>query len=195
MIRSFISIDVEDKKIIDSIVKLEQEFSNVDARIKFVEPENLHFTIKFLGNVEEEKIPLISSKLEEVIDQKKVSEFDVFLSGVGCFPSMSRINVIWVGVSEGYKKLSEIALGVEESLEKIGFKREKRKFSPHLTIGRVKAVFDRKSLIKKIEELKGIEIGRFKVTSIKLKKSILKPTGPIYETLYKVSFLPSESGN
>ena len=104
LVRSFISIDVSDPGVINKIVQVQKEFAGLGAVIKFVEPENLHVTIKFLGEIPESLI----SEIVEALSQINFREFSAFLRGVGCFPNINRPRVLWIGFSQGTEDLIEI---------------------------------------------------------------------------------------
>ncbi len=180
------AVDLDDELIRSKIIDIQREISSSSAKIKLVEPENLHITLKFLGEVEEARIPVIVKALEGAL--KGVSKFRVKLEGVGAFPRVSRPNVIWVGVSEGRDPLIRLANLVEDALKKVGFPKEKRPFEPHLTIARVK--YRSSDLPGLITKVKGVEIGEIEVREVKLKKSTLTSKGPIYETLHSFPLTP-----
>lgn len=178
-IRSFIAVDIEDKSLQDKIVRLQQDLMGTGANLKFVEPENLHLTLRFLG-----EIP--SSILEQVCRELKTLKFNVFnlnLQGIGAFPNLRRINVVWVGVKEGAENLKQIAQKVELTVRKLGFPPDPKGFSPHLTIARVKTGKNKDKLAGFLENFQDYEIGWMIVNSIKVKKSTLTPKGPIYTTI------------
>ncbi|MCD6348639.1 MAG: RNA 2',3'-cyclic phosphodiesterase, partial [Candidatus Korarchaeota archaeon] len=135
-IRSFIAVDVEEEEIIAKILRIQEEISTSTAKLKTVERQNLHFTLKFLGNVEEARLDLVKSVLEDVL--KRFPPFTIHLRGVGAFPRVSRPNVVWIGVGEGREIFIEMAKELDKSLARLGFKRETKSFEPHLTIARVK---------------------------------------------------------
>lgn len=180
LIRSFIAIDVNDPGVVNKIVQVQKEFVGLGAVVKFVEPENLHITIKFLGEIPESLV----NKIIEVLFQINFEEFTIFLRGVGCFPNINRPKVLWIGVSQGAENLTEIHRMVDQALRKIGIRRDAGKFHPHVTIGRVKGGRTDK-LGKRILNLKNIDIGIIHVNNIKLKKSTLTSKGPIYTTLHE----------
>ncbi|OYT55843.1 MAG: RNA 2',3'-cyclic phosphodiesterase [Candidatus Hecatellales archaeon ex4484_218] len=178
-IRSFIAVDIEDKSLQDKIVILQQDLMGTGANLKFVEPENLHLTLRFLG-----EIP--SSILEQVCRELKTLKFNVFnlnLQGVGAFPNLRRINVVWVGVKEGAENLKQIAQKVELTVRKLGFPPDPKGFSPHLTIARLKTGKNKDKLASFLENFQDYEVGWMIVNTIKVKKSTLTPKGPIYTTI------------
>lgn len=179
-IRTFIAVDLDDSlrgKVVDIQSRLEE---STDYVLKLVEPENLHITLKFLGDVEEGRIDKVSNAVKEALSG--MSPFKIVLRGVGAFPSIKRPEVIWIGLGEGAESLIRIMTALEVSLSKIGFPREKREPVPHLTIARVKRPSkDGISLL--LKSLSDLEIGSMEVSDVKVKSSTLTPTGPIYKDL------------
>jgi 2'-5' RNA ligase len=178
--RGFIAIDI------DSFPKLKQfenEIKNTGANVKLVEPENIHITLKFLGDTNED----LTDQIEEIIKNavKGKDPFEIQLKGAGVFPNQNYIKVMWIGIKNG-EKIGKITKKIDEKISEFGFGREKRGFSAHLTIARVKSAKNKEKLLQVIEKYRDIEFGIFKVNSIKLKKSELTPKGPIYTTLKEV---------
>lgn len=179
--RCFLCIEIKKSEIIRKILQFQEVLKPIDARIKFVETENLHFTLKFLGNID----PSLIDEIFSVMKKVSFSAFPISLINVGSFPA-SRPRVIWVGISEGRDELASITTFLNENLKDLGFKPEKRKFSPHLTIGRIKFVRDRKSLIQTLQKWHNHLFGEMNVNAFQLKKSDLTPSGPIYNTLKQI---------
>lgn len=179
--RCFLCIEITDSTIISKIVQFQEELKSVDAKIKFVEMENLHFTLKFLGEVDSPLIEEIYTKMKKA----PFSAFSLTLQNVGTFPG-SNPRVIWVGISEGREQLAELSSFLDNNLKDLGFKREKRKFSPHVTIGRVRYIRDRKALNSLLEHWHDKLFGTTSVSSFQLKKSILTAKGPIYSILKEI---------
>ena len=177
-IRAFLAVDV-DKELIDSIVEIQEKIKVAGAPLKFVEPKNLHFTIKFFGDVSEEKLGEINNVIVEKLD--KFSPFEMFIRGIGVFPSLRYIRVLWLG-SENYEPFSNIQRELDLEFIKIGFEKE-RSYIPHLTIGRLKGAENKEVLVKKIDELSDVGIGKTLIDRLTLKKSELTPSGPIYTDL------------
>ncbi len=175
--RLFVAVDLSEE-IRDSISKLSKTFAV--KGIKTVEKENLHLTLKFLGEVQDSKKDRIISALDE-IEYKK---FRINLKGVGYFPGGSKLRVIWVGVHSGAKQLETLANLVEDKMVELKFKKERR-FVPHTTIARVKRIDNntRNHILKQLAEFQGKEFGEMEVDHFSLKKSTLTPSGPIYEDL------------
>ncbi len=177
-IRSFLAIDLDDdlKPEINKIIK---EFKKTGANIKYVDLNNLHFTLKFFGDIDTEGIDLISEKIKKTITD--FEPFNIKITGCGAFPNKNHVKVIWIGV-EADELLTQLHDKLDKQFATIGFDKDK-KFSTHLTIGRMKSAKNKKQVKEVIEEFEDMEIGDMNVSSIALKKSTLKPAGPIYENL------------
>ncbi|MHA2006453.1 MAG: RNA 2',3'-cyclic phosphodiesterase [Promethearchaeota archaeon] len=188
MIRSFIALELKNKDTIEKIKSFSSRLKQNQPKLKLVKPENLHMTVKFLGNIPETLGPKIYAILYENINQELFQGkiFKYYLKGVGQF---NRFSVLWVRLVGDIEFLQNI----KDSTERLLFERLKidhdrrQQFKPHLTIGRLRKerinhkTFD---IFKKIiNENKNTEFGEFTIEGIKLKKSELTPTGPIYSDL------------
>ena len=183
--RVFIAVDIDDQKIISHIVSIGREIKASGAHVKLVEPENIHITLKFLGEIQEKDLEIVNSIVSESVEG--IKKFYINMVGVGAFPTPKNPRVIWVGVSEGAQELTNLAVKVSSQLERLGFRKENRPFSPHVTICRVKRYNPRlKELIKRYEDQ---EFGKFLVKEVRVKQSKLTPQGPIYKTLFRKELL------
>ncbi len=180
MFRAFISVDIG---ALPGIVKVLDDLKNTGADLKLVKPENVHMTLKFLGEIDEKRVDEIADVMRNSI--KDVSPFTIKLIGLGVFPNMNYMRVLWIG-TENAEKLGVIAERLENELSTLGFKKEKRKFSPHVTVGRVKSIRNKGVLQNFLNENKKTDFGGSDVKCIKLKKSILTPKGPDYSTVKEV---------
>ena len=177
-IRSFLAIEL-DEDLIPKILDVQKEFKKTNANIKYVPSENMHFTLKFFGNIDMDMVEDIASAVEKVI--KNYSSFDLNIKNCGCFPNKNVIKVLWLGLEEG-SPIKNLQKDLDKEFKKLGFKKEKN-FISHLTIGRVKSPKNKKDIRNTIEKLEDIEIGQFTVSKICLKKSTLTSQGPIYENI------------
>ena len=177
-IRAFLAIDLNDD-LKPKINKIIREFKQIDANIKYVELQNLHFTLKFFGDIDTEGIDLISDKVEKVIND--FEPFNIKIKGCGAFPNKNRIKVIWVGLDDD-EILKDLHDKLDKEFNSIGFDLDK-KFSSHLTIGRMMSAKGKDKVKETLEKYENIDIGSMEVTGIVLKKSTLTPNGPIYEDL------------
>jgi len=178
--RGFIAVDTP---VFPKILEFENEIRNSGADVKLVEPENIHITLKFLGDTEEELIDEIEDIIKKSIE--KINPFNVKLKSSGVFPNQNYIKVIWIGV-ENTENLGKISSNINEGISKFGFEKEKRRFSAHLTIGRVKSAKNKERLLQIIKEYSDVEFGNIDVKFIELKKSELTSKGPFYTTLKEV---------
>ena len=177
-VRAFLAIDLDDD-LKPKINKIMREFKQIDAKIKYVELLNLHLTLKFFGDIDTDGLEVLEEAIANV-----VSEFEPFtikLAGCGAFPNTNRIRVIWVGIEDDsvIRKLHD---RLDKEFVKLGLEGDK-KFSTHLTLGRMKSPKNKDKIKSVIEEFETVEIGEMSVERISLKKSTLTPQGPIYEDL------------
>jgi len=178
-IRSFIAFDIEEPQVIRNISNVQSMLAETGARLKLVKPENIHITVRFLGNIPPSQVDEIYNEMKNV----DFSPFQIEIEGVGVFPSVRRINVVWAGIRKGTDELQRIFDQLEPRLQKIGVKKETRGFSPHLTIARVRTSHRKAELIRCLKEIEDYEFGIVEAKCLRLKRSILKPQGPIYLTL------------
>jgi len=179
-IRSFIAIDI---KLFPKLVEFINEIKKTEANLKIVELKNIHLTIKFLGDIDEEKIDKIGGTIKEVT--KDIKPFEIKLKGCGVFPNLNYIKVIWAGL-KNCEEIKKIVKMINEKLSEIGIKKDKREFSAHLTIARLKSARGKEEIIKILKKYKDIEFGKLRVESVKLMKSELTPKGPIYSVLKEI---------
>jgi len=184
--RCFIAVPL-DNELRKNVKEVQKKFKIVENLLKFVKSENLHITVKFLGNVNKTQIERIKQNVRVAL--KNRGPFQIEIRGIGVFPSTNYVRVIWLGVENGREELIKIMKSIDEKLEILGFKKEKE-YIPHLTLARVKNVRinEKEKLKKLIEELKNVRIGVMKVSSLVLYKSELLPSGPIYSELFRWEF-------
>ena len=154
---------------------------SLGADLKPVGRENIHITIKFLGNVDRTKIEQVKTALAQI----RFQPFTLEVKGTGAFPNMNRVNVVWIGLGQGWTSVERIYEQSEPLLSQLGFPRESRGFSPHVTIARVKSSRRRDEIAKFLGSLSDRDFGVFNVRAVRLKQSILYPSGPRYSTLYE----------
>ena len=182
--RTFIAFELS-SAIKEELGRLKQEIKKVDADVKWSHPDNIHLTLKFLGNVEEEKIEQIKNILNEISSVEK--PFEITLFKLGAFPSLDYPKVLWVGIDKNCSEVERIAKTLEDSLEKIGFEKEEKSFSAHLTLGRIKSGKNKAKLKEKLIS-SPVESRSSEIKGMTLFKSELTPKGPIYNSLHEASF-------
>jgi RNA 2',3'-cyclic 3'-phosphodiesterase len=176
--RTFIAVEVpkDVQRVVGDYI---DSIKEIVHNVKWVEPQNLHFTIKFLGEVKNSDVKSIKDCVSHVASE--FSPFAMGLSGTGFFPSEYRPKVIWIGADGGEDTLLDLYQDMERCIENIGFDREAKTFSPHLTIGRVKK-------FKNVDVPEGFpdfEPVMFNVSGLAVMKSTLTPDGPIYEKVFE----------
>jgi 2'-5' RNA ligase len=181
-IRSFIAFDIEDERIIRRFSEAQQTLVNTGADLKLVKPENIHVTMRFLGNI---TVPMVDA-VYEAMQRVSFSPFEIEIRGLGAFPKLQYPRVIWAGIRKGEEQLEKIFNQLEPELRKLGFRPDPKGFSPHLTIARVKSGRNKAELIRCMKEFVDYEFGVVKAKYLRLKRSILTPKGPIYSTLREV---------
>jgi len=182
MIRTFIAISVLEE-IKKNIADLQRKLKGCGGHIKWVRTESIHLTLKFLGDVEESKIDTIADSLKKAVRTQK--SFKISVSGTGAFPNIRQPRVLWVGIDEGKEILTSLASEIDRVCTALGFKPEKRKFSAHLTLGRVKFQKNINTTLNTMNaaNFKG---GSFRAEEIIIMKSELRPEGALYTPLHKI---------
>ncbi len=178
--RIFIALDIE-QWIKDGLQEAVRELRRTRAPVRWVKPEGMHLTLKFLGQTPEEKVASLESSLESVC--RDIFPFPVTVSGLGAFPGLSRPRVLWAGVEEPTGTMETLAGSLEEGMLALGWKKEKRKFHPHITIGRVKGNINLKQLSDAVSEFQGKIWGRQETSGVSLYRSHLEPAGARYEVI------------
>ena len=176
--RTFVAVEISKREILKKIQTF-QEKIKIDAKATRV--DQIHFTLQFLGEIDEEKC----EQVKDVLNEIDFSGIEISLKDVGGFPNFKNPRVIWIGIEKnGAKKLTELANEIGIKLTTLGFEKE-RKFKPHLTIFRIrKKINDISSIMKDFE---AEEFGTEIISKIKLKKSVLSPKGPEYSDLLEVN--------
>ena len=180
--RLFIAVNIK-AETKNKIARIQSALKKNVGSVKWISPENLHLTLKFLGEVDDSGKDLISEKLRQVVDG--IKKFEVDFEKIGVFPNETAPRVLWLGVEKGKTELENLAQKIENLFTEIDFEREKRPFSAHLTLGRFNGS------PKGGEKISGI-IGKMPsekisdiVEAVYLMKSTLTPRGPIYEVIEK----------
>ncbi len=182
-IRLFIAVPIP-RDLRNNIARYQSELKQFGGHVKWVDPENIHLTIKFLGDTPPELIPDIKDRIVAAVN--KVDPFEISIEGVGAFPNFKRPRVFWVGAKDRENRLQLLANKIAEGMEALGFEREKRSFSAHLTLGRVKDSRTVHAIINELKERSQFSIGHFSADCIQLIKSQLTRSGPIYTVLEKI---------
>lgn len=178
-IRSFIAFDIDSESILKKMTRVQNLLIQTGAGLKLVKPENIHITVRFLGNI----TPNMVEKIFEELRKVQFTPFAIGIHGIGAFPHLRYPRVLWIGITEGADQLRSIFDQLEPRLRGLGFAPDTRGFSPHLTIARVKSGRNKAELVKCVTENADHEFGVVKAECLRLKRSDLTPKGPIYSTL------------
>jgi 2'-5' RNA ligase len=181
VVRAFLSVDIDDDALISRIAHIQQKLDRQAAKMKIVEPDNLHFTLRFFGDTPLTKIDQIRNELEKV----EFGPFSIRIEGVGAFPSKRRPNVIWVGVTQNVDRFVALKLSIDDLLGNLGYPSDRR-FHAHITIARVRSVRDRDRTLNSLDGLANESVGTMSVDCFRLTRSTLTQSGPIYETMWEV---------
>lgn len=178
-IRSFIAFDIEATSVIKNLNDVQGMLIRTGASLRLVKPENIHITVRFIGDI---YLNLVD-EIHKIMEKVSFTPFDIEIKGLGVFPNLRHISVIWAGIHRGANELRSIFHQLEPNLRNLGLQPDARGFSPHLTIARVKTSRNKMELIKLIKELENYEFGIVKGKCLRLKKSVLTSQGPIYSVL------------
>jgi 2'-5' RNA ligase len=175
-LRTFVALELKDEALRGRIGEMQEALQSTGAQLKAVEPQNLHITLKFIGEIPE---PLVGNVIEP-LKEVRVPPFSAHFRGLGVFPSPSRINVVWLGVIEGEERIRELSAQVNDKLAAFG---RPEPFKAHLTIARVKGGRNVSELASEVGRRADEEGGIVSLTEFQLKKSVLMPSGPVYSDL------------
>lgn len=178
--RVFIAI-VLSREAREELSALQASLKRAGADVKWVDPGNIHLTLRFLGNIGERMVPSVKSALSE--SASAFGHFYLGLKGIGAFPCISSPKVIWAGVGEGGRESGSLYGSISSRLKDIGIPLEKREFSPHITIGRVGRGKNSGLLKKAIEDIEFTVSSRTLVDRVVLFNSVLSRDGSIYMPL------------
>ena len=179
-IRSFMAVAVPPESA-EGLREAQERLRAVEPRIKWVNPDGFHITLKFLGGVEPQRLSALWNAVSEALDG--LMAFTMRFRGLGAFPSANRARVVWAGVNDGADELIEIAKRIEQVGGKHGFEMESRPFTAHLTLGRAREAGSNPALAAAIQEMAGAELGQVRLDRVLLMRSELTRQGAIYHEL------------
>ncbi|MDD4169555.1 MAG: RNA 2',3'-cyclic phosphodiesterase [Desulfotomaculaceae bacterium] len=193
-IRLFVAINFSDQ-VKAKLGFLIKELRQLPSSMKWVDEPNFHLTIWFLGNVPETQVNTILTTLSSCV--ASIIPFKLDLDGIGVFQSIERPRVFWMGISGETGALVRLHRQVQEGLGQLGFKPERRRFSPHLTLARVRSPLGFPAVFERAKELVGKqgEFGTINVASIELMQSKLSSRGSKYSILSSIPLLEVDNGN
>lgn len=185
MMRAFIAVNIP----LEVKGNLQEEIGRLRTLIRggpvrWVRPEGIHLTLKFLGEISNSNLGEIGQVLEREVNRHPF--FTLRVGGFGCFPNRRRPRVLWIGITEENGTLAQVQTAIEEKLVPLGFGKEGRPFHPHLTLGRVRrniSMSELPQLQDAVDEFVVGQIGHFEVSELHLIRSVLRPSGAEYSTL------------
>ena len=184
-IRTFIALELPDE-LKKGLARMQKTFMQSTAGVKWVRPESIHLTLKFLGATSMEKVDNVCRVLERLARDAAPFSFEV--SGIGAFPNSRNPKVLWAGLRVE-DRLKAFQKALETELADIGFATEGRPFAPHLTLGRIRDGLVRKDIAGLIEQFGAERFGGFTADHIIFFKSDLKPSGPVYEAIKDITLM------
>lgn len=184
-IRSFIAIELP-SGVRAALADAATRLARTEADVKWVEAANLHLTLKFLGDVALERQPRLLQALGDLAAAQ--APFTLAIGGLGCFPSLEEPHVVWAGLRSGAGECAALWRAVEGSCVRLGFARERKPFSPHVTLGRQRTGFRTAALASALSQLAQLEFGLVTVGGLTLFQSDLRPSGPVYTSLGEFPF-------
>jgi len=179
-IRTFVAVPIANECRARA-VKLIGQLQSVAPDVKWVEPHNLHWTLQFLGNVDERETPEVCAAVAD--GMLELESFDLHVRGAGAFPSLDRPRTLWLGAGQGRDAMIALQAAVEKSLEDLGFRGEARRYTPHLTIGRPGRGDPPVELAEQLVALADFDGGTMLVDEVVIYSSELTREGPVYDPL------------
>ena len=182
MIRSFIAFDLNNESVLQRFREVQDKLVKTGADLKLVEPQNIHITMRFLGDIR----PAMVDPIHEAMKKVSFSAFNCEIRGLGAFPDLRYARVIWAGIRKGAEELKNVFNQLEPNIQQLGFRPDPKGFSPHLTLARVKTGRNKAELARCVQDLADYDFGVVRADCLRLKKSVLTPKGPLYSTLREV---------
>ncbi len=184
-IRTFIAVKLPDH-VIRKLAELQLGLKKYGLRIKWGRPENIHLTLKFLGDIAPEDVDPVCHAVDTAVSG--FTSISLCTAGVGFFPGVRRARVLWIGISGQTDLLGKLHNVIDAGLGSLGFARDERRFTGHLTLGRFKGQPEPEVLINMMRQYKDMNSDTFLVDAVFVFKSDLKPSGPIYTNLSNIRF-------
>ncbi|WP_415379920.1 RNA 2',3'-cyclic phosphodiesterase [Halosimplex sp. TS25] len=177
--RLFVSVDLDG--LAEEVAAAQERFAGASG-LNFVDPEQAHVTVKFLGDTDPDRLDDLVDELDAAEADAGVDPFEVEFGGLGVFPSLDYISVVWIGTRTGGEELTRIHETVEERTTAMGFDAEDHEFTPHVTLARMEHAGGKEQVQETVRE-RDPDVGTLAVEEIRLKESALGPDGPSYETV------------
>ena len=178
--RLFVSVDLP-PDLADPIADLQEAFASADG-LRFTDPSQAHLTLKFLDETDEDRVEELSAAIERGVEESEVTPFVAQFGGLGVFPSLEYISVVWFGVEEGAEDLSRLQGAIEARTVGGGFDPEEHEFTPHVTLARMDHGGG-KEVVREVVTGRAPVVGEMHVEEVRLTESSLTPEGPVYSTV------------
>ena len=184
--RLFVAMNLP-SEILDRMAAVQDRLRRVDADVSWVRAGNIHVTLKFLGETDEKRLQRVRPALTEAA--RVGACFSMEVCGAGNFGGRLP-RVIWVGVGDGAETLTQLARRIEVAVGRVGFPKERRGFTAHLSLGRVRSARNAEALLTALQEFHAEKFGIFTATEFELMQSQLHPTGSVYTVLERFALGP-----
>lgn len=178
--RLFVSVDLPDD-LAEPVADLQEEFADASG-LNFTDSEQAHITMKFLGDVDENRLPDLERELEAAVDEADVAPFTARFGGLGVFPDLDYISVVWFGTETGGAELTQLHEAIEKRTTAMGFEAESHDFTPHVTLARMEHAGS-KDLVQDLVRERDPMIGEMHVDEVRLTESTLTADGSVYSTV------------
>ncbi len=183
--RIFVAVELE-PTLHQAVVELQHDLEAAGARIRWIKPGQLHFTLRFLGEITPAQVALVKVATREATSG--IGPFTIVLKQLGAFPSFQRPQVVWVGVEDGAAEMEALAARLEARLAHHRFPPEERPFKPHLTLARIRDARQWGDVVRALTQFRDIAVGSQQVRAVTVMESQLTPGGPVYARVEEVSF-------
>jgi 2'-5' RNA ligase len=180
--RLFVSIDLDG--LADAVASVQTAFEGASG-LNFTDPAQAHVTLKFLGDTDPGRVDAVVGELESAVAEADVGAFPAEFGGLGVFPSLEYITVVWLGVEAGGEEMTRLHEAIEPRLVELGFDPEDHEFTPHVTLARMEHAGG-KELVQEVVTEREPSVGTMPVESVRLTESVLGPDGPEYRTVATV---------
>lgn len=181
--RIFVAIEL-DPVLHQAVVQTQRQLEAAGAKLRWIKPDNLHFTLRFLGEIPAAQVARVKIATREAA--ASMHPFGITLRTLGAFPSLQRPQVVWIGVEEGQEALMALADRLDGELARHRFPPERRRFRPHLTLARVRDARQWGDLVRALGQFGDVEVGSQRVEAITVMESQLTPQGPIHTRVEEV---------
>ncbi|MBU1045143.1 MAG: RNA 2',3'-cyclic phosphodiesterase [Candidatus Omnitrophica bacterium] len=181
LIRAFIAIELN-PKLLDELKKIQKELQHLSGEISWTLPENLHISVRFLGNISPEQIKPIEQIIKNISKQTK--SFDLSLGVLGVFPYINGHQVLWAGISSGYSQVTQISTLIARDLKSLNIKAGDKHFHPHITLARIKSLKNKSELNTLIDTIQPAKISE-QINTIILFKSEINNENPVYTKIFE----------